>query len=819
MSEKNLDKIIFLYKEIEIIEPEIKQNLEILKEIYKTIGKNLEEINTEKTNIHKFFIEKITEITKEILNNLSHEEKIKFEQYIPNTVRICLLSDDEKIRKVEDNEVDLFNYELRLISESLKYTDEEKLELVKKIRNDETFGVYIASTIQDDNIKMELIKSDFYLFTRYKIPIIESLKLDSNKLEALKFIIDEDQEYATIIICGLEDDNRKIEMLNRITYEDNKVYIIKSIKDDGKKLECLKYISQEKWKVEIIISLQNNKNKISVLDKIQDEKSRFEIIRTIRDDKSLIEAISYLSEEQYKTRIIVRFESDDEKIKFLKGIKDDDNKITIINSLQSDDKKIELLDEILDENLKVKIIENLEDDDKKIELLDEILDENLKVKIIENLEDDDKKIAQLVNFSYEEYRIRIIRSLDSSDKKISFLENFKDENSKIKIIETISDLDKRIEALSYLESESAKLEVINKIYDKEKKLKALGTINEKYKRIYELIYGKDEENINGKYTAFGLPKEMTIGIEIESVGEKNNLLPDYLRNWEGKKDNSLGNKGKEYTSPIMHDRKKDVQEIYRVNEILKLFGMEATPNCGAHVHIGADYIKTEEGFKQLVELWGNAEEIYYLISNKPGELPRKGIEQFAKPISYELGDRELDKIPKDRFILVAKRIFGRCRHRSLNLMSVNNARNTIEFRLSNGTLDGNTWIENIRLYGRTVEIAEKLGLILKKLENEEELSKEEKELYGLKERLKQEIPLDEKMDILMEILFDEEERKVYRKRYTANKSLDEKEEIVSNMEFKKVDFKKIYKSVEIPEGIIENMQEESRMETEGENSR
>ena len=793
MSEKNLDKIIFLYKEIEIIEPEIKQNLEILKEIYKTIGKNLEEINTEKTNIHKFFIEKITEITKEILNNLSHEEKIKFEQYIPNTVRICLLSDDEKIRKVEDNEVDLFNYELRLISESLKYTDEEKLELVKKIRNDETFGVYIASTIQDDNIKMELIKSDFYLFTRYKIPIIESLKLDSNKLAALKFIIDEDQEYATIIICGLEDDNRKIEMLNRITYEDNKVYIIKSIKDDGKKLECLKYISQEKWKVEIIISLQNNKNKISVLDKIQDEKSRFEIIRTIRDDKSLIEAISYLSEEQYKTRIIVRFESEDEKIKFLKGIKDDDNKITIINSLQSDD--------------------------KKIELLDEILDENLKVKIIENLEDDDKKIAQLVNFSYEEYRIRIIRSLDSDDKKISFLENFKDENSKIKIIETISDLDKRIEALSYLESESAKLEVINKIYDKEKKLKALGTINEKYKRIYELIYGKDEENINGKYTAFGLPKEMTIGIEIESVGEKHNLLPDYLRNWEGKKDNSLGNKGNEYTSPIMHDRKKDVQEIYRINEILKLFGMEATPKCGAHVHIGADYIKTEEGFKQLVELWGNAEEIYYLISNKPGELPRKGIEQFAKPISYELGDRELDKIPKDRFILVAKRIFGRCRHRSLNLMSVNNARNTIEFRLSNGTLDGNTWIENIRLYGRTVEIAEKLGLILKKLENEEELSKEEKELYGLKERLKQEIPLDEKMDILMEILFDEEERKVYRKRYTANKSLDEKEEIVSNMEFKKVDFKKIYKSVEIPEGIIENMQEESRMETEGENSR
>ena len=39
------------------------------------------------------------------------------------------------------------------------------------------------------------------------------------------------------------------------------------------------------------------------------------------------------------------------------------------------------------------------------------------------------------------------------------------------------------------------------------------------------------------------------------------------------------------------------------------------------------------------------------------------------------------------------------------------------------------------------------------------------------------------------------------------------------MEFEKVDFKKIYKLVEIPERIIENMQEKSRTEIEGEISR
>ena len=322
-----------------------------------------------------------------------------------------------------------------------------------------------------------------------------------------------------------------------------------------------------------------------------------------------------------------------------------------------------------------------------------------------------------------------------------------------------------------------------------------------------MIYGDKTEQIESKYNSFGLPKEMTVGIEIEAVGENYNEIPDELRGWEGKSEYSIGNKGKEYASPIMRNREEDVKEVYRINEILKAFGMNVTPQCGAHVHIGADYITREEGFKQLVELWGNAEEIYYLISNKEGELPRKGIEQFAKPISYELGEIELEKIPKDRFILVAKGIVGRSRYRSLNLLGVNNARNTIEFRLSNGTLDANVWVENIRLYGRTIEKAEELGKIVEKLERGEELTKEEKTTYTLKEMLKEKIPLDAKMDILMQILFDEEERKVYYERYRKNKELDKQNHVIEGMKFKKVDFKKGYKGKEKQEEQEESKEE------------
>ena len=379
--------------------------------------------------------------------------------------------------------------------------------------------------------------------------------------------------------------------------------------------------------------------------------------------------------------------------------------------------------------------------------------------------------------------------------------------------------DKRIQFLDYLEDRETKINVIaQSIIDKNKAWEELGKIDKDFGIAYQLMEGTRKVDIN--YKTIGLPSKMTIGVEIEAEGKISEILPEAIGIWEAKQEDSL-QYGTEYvTKEPINDNESSIYEIYRINEILKAVGMETSERCGGHVHIGADYITSEEGFKELLELWGNAEEVYYLIANKEGELPRENIPYYAPPVSRDIQRIEAENIPEDEFVANAQRIIE-SRYRGLNIqnINVNNSKNTIEFRVSNGTLDGNTWIENIRLYGRTVEIAEKLGVILKKLENEEELSKEEKELYGLKERLKQEIPLDEKMDILMEILFDEEERKVYRKRYDVNRSLDEEEQIVSNMEFRKVDFKKIYKSVEIPEGIIESMQEKSRMETEGENSR
>ncbi len=140
-------------------------------------------------------------------------------------------------------------------------------------------------------------------------------------------------------------------------------------------------------------------------------------------------------------------------------------------------------------------------------------------------------------------------------------------------------------------------------------------------------------------------------------------------------------------------------------------------------------------------------------------------------------------------------------------MNVNNVKNTIEFRLSNGTLDPNVWIENVRLYGRIVQMAHELGQIKIKLKNEEKLTEHEREKLYYSNILKTNVTNDEKMDALMKILFSEEERKVYDERYTVNKELEAKEHVIEKMKskFGIIDFEQVYENTEIGRELIENL--------------
>ena len=95
---------------------------------------------------------------------------------------------------------------------------------------------------------------------------------------------------------------------------------------------------------------------------------------------------------------------------------------------------------------------------------------------------------------------------------------------------------------------------------------------------------------------------------------------------------------------------------------------------------------------------------------------------------------------------------------------------TIEFRMPNGTVNVDTWIENINLFGGVVEIAQKLAVIQEK--NDYKRSKEENEMLENFEKLKLEgIEEREKLEILLKLVIPEEQREIYERRYDKNSRL------------------------------------------------
>lgn len=164
------------------------------------------------------------------------------------------------------------------------------------------------------------------------------------------------------------------------------------------------------------------------------------------------------------------------------------------------------------------------------------------------------------------------------------------------------------------------------------------------------------------------------------------------------------------------------------------------------------------------------------ISKKVSEAIEKGTINLDNEENLDEFIKELQNIQESEFN----------RTTSLNLLNINNSKNTVEFRLANGTINPDVWIENARLFGRIVQTSEKLAQIEKK--NQSELTEEDKKLVNLMGSLKEDKPEREKMEDLLEMLFTEEEKIVYRERYDENSKLLEEESKRENNPLEKLEF-------------------------------
>ncbi len=564
---------------------------------------------------------------------------------------------------------------------------------------------------------------------------------------------------------------------------------LKNLSDELKKEYLKKIKSYTHLETNIAISIKSDDDKLEVVNLFEKELDKKSIVESLKLDEKKIEAMNRYPElSEFYSEIIMTLNSTENKIKCLNLLDDWFDKVDLLENIviENDEQRLLIVKTINDDDIACKIILEMEEEENKVKALDFIKAETVKQKVILSLS--------------EKLRLELFEKLESQVYQCSIIKSILDDNLKEQKIEKIDNEENNARLIMSLKQDKAKLKKLERI--KESKNIALIEMSlEDREKLKEIFLDKYKD-----FSKMRLNKNITIGIEIETEGKKSQdliylkeLLKRYengiKRCWIAEKDNSL-NEGVEVISTILTDNKEDIEDIYMICEMLKRTGQEVTKRCGGHIHIGANYLTSKEAYQNLFEIWGNTEKIIYLISNKKGTIPRKGIERYAESISYKLntaikkgsidlrGEEGLNGFIEE--IKEAQVI----RNSGINLLNVNNFKNTIEFRVPNGTIDPEVWIQNIRLFGRLVEISQRLA----KIEKQKTKSKEDIEIIKLKEKLKEEIPEQEKMEILIDMLFFEEERNDYRNRYISNsrllRNVLKEENPFEYIKFEKVDFEK-----------------------------
>lgn len=617
--------------------------------------------------------------------------------------------------------------------------------------------------------------------------LIESLKSDNLKLKMIEEIHEEDRGK---IIATIESDDLKLNYIihNREDHYNNFI-IAKSIKSDNLKVALLELFN-EFDKVNIIVTMKSDDIKIEAMKKYLTYFSQREVVESISSIEKKIEAVEFL-----------KFPTDQEEV--LKSLK-----------IETDDQRLRLISLLQDERLATVLIEGIENIKRKITAIESIKDESYKKRAILTL-DEKYRLNCLSKIKSPFIQDAIIRSIRDENEKIEYIHNSNNEELICKVILTLESDEQRLRQLreSNLTNETNISTIIATLNNDEIKLKQLEKTEDILNATIIQMSLSNREKVkeifkrpSQKYSKIGLDENMTIGMEIESEGAMSRPIIRIKKllkrvegeeeiGWETKSDASL-KRGVEVVSPILTDNEEDIEDLYIICSMLQRCGNEANERCGGHIHIGANYLKSKEAFINLFEIWGNAEEVICKMSNAKNIVSRFSLQEYARPISprinkaIEKGSINLESEEDlDSFIEKVQKAQG-SRYCGLNLWNINNGKDTIEFRISNGTIDPDTWIENARLYGRIVEIAEKLA----EIEKNPIKSNEEKRLLSLKEYLKKDISENDKMEVLLNLLFSKEERQLYRERYISTienlKEIDEDYNPFSEISFSKVDFKK-----------------------------
>ena len=347
------------------------------------------------------------------------------------------------------------------------------------------------------------------------------------------------------------------------------------------------------------------------------------------------------------------------------------------------------------------------------------------------------------------------------------------------------------------------------------------------------MYLIKKEGCSMKYSKgfepLGLPENFRFGIELEAnnvnttdnnglyIGESAQYIKNHHWHMANRWEESLvKDGGAELVSPILHDSPEDWQNLSQICEHITKYPGNKMPvvvtdeNCGLHVHFDANCLsQSPNRMKTFLRLYAESEELLYKMCNAEGEPVRKHAitknfeakhfhfisALWRNGMAAPSGKKILKKL-EDGTLKLSYKKFGKLRlfinnnklderrYAGLNLTNIGNPeKNTIEFRMANGTLNPEVIKQTVFLYASLIDTAIKIS------DNPEEYKEKLSDFFNTDVTEAQKV-----QSFLSLIMQTPEDRKIYLRRWQSVKdsevfSKNDKKDFAQGR-FKRDEFKK-----------------------------
>ena len=207
-----------------------------------------------------------------------------------------------------------------------------------------------------------------------------------------------------------------------------------------------------------------------------------------------------------------------------------------------------------------------------------------------------------------------------------------------------------------------------------------------------------------------LDEKLQFGVEIEFDGFPMEMVNNFLYivspEWKVVPERSLA-EGGEVISPILHNNENSWDYLNEVCSFLSVAGAKDDELTGAHVHAGADILGyNTKAWKNLGKLIMAYENIIFRFSSGEYNRLRDGIDLMAYPIALDLYyeykyNSEYDScLASVLYFLGIKEKFQSFNFKNVKMFDLESRvkKNTIEYRLPNGTFEPVIWQNNVNMF-------------------------------------------------------------------------------------------------------------------------